>query len=678
MNLKTFIKNNLWQWNYIVPFVKKYRQDGGKLELIGKILGCYANMRPVKGAGDSAGGKRSVGRDTKALLETIETELPENSRFIYFIDTKKTLAVHGNVLSNFTLDYDRIVHGTFAGLAQRASGDDEYGREAHAVADGIEALAQRIARMIQASDMPEPIKSRRADDFANMLSRPAEHFEEALQRILFFNQILWQTRHRLNGLGRLDHMLADLYSDDISSGCLTREEALDIISDFMSQLSRYPEYKSDALMGDIGQIIILGGLEADGCYFHNELTALFMQAQAGLRKPDPKILLRVSRSMPDDLLRLAVECLKARTGSPLFSNDDVVIPALLDFGMPAEDAYAYCTSACWEPFIAGKSLDQNNIAVYDFFPPLDKVLRRDSAYESFEALLDAYIGENNSQFAAFLKGLDAFRWAKDPLVSMFTDHCSGARRDISEGSANYNNYGVTTVALSNTVDSLLNIRYLVFDSRQYTLAELESIRRSNFDGQEALLERLRRHKSFGHDTQAAVALTQRVTAQVAELAKGYRNGFGGTVKFGLSSPGYNMLSRHTAADYSGRRQGMPYNTHISCTNAACTELVGFASQLQYGDQRFNGNVVDFFLPGQFLADNADKFLIFLKGAIHRGFFQMQMNIMDSATLIDAKAHPENYAGLIVRVWGFSAYFNDLPESYKDLLIERALAAERVA
>ena len=69
--------------------------------------------------------------------------------------------------------------------------------------------------------------------------------------------------------------------------------------------------------------------------------------------------------------------------------------------------------------------------------------------------------------------------------------------------------------------------------------------------------------------------------------------------------------------------------------------------------------------------------MFMKAAIKIGFFQMQLNIMDSATLIDAKAHPEKYPGLIVRVWGFSAYFNDLPEDYKDTLINRALESERV-
>ena len=123
---------------------------------------------------------------------------------------------------------------------------------------------------------------------------------------------------------------------------------------------------------------------------------------------------------------------------------------------------------------------------------------------------------------------------------------------------------------------------------------------------------------------------------------------------------------------------MPYNTHISCLDASYTEVVNFAGRLSYDRQRFNGNVVDFFVPPSLIEDNLEKFVLFMKGAINTGFFQMQMNVLDSRTLIDAKAHPEKYKGLIVRVWGFSAYFNELPDSYKDLLIDRALAAEEVA
>jgi len=256
-------------------------------------------------------------------------------------------------------------------LAKDAVETDAYGIEVKAVADGVENLRKRILDAVKASQNAN--RERQIEWFEDLLDMPARHFSEVLQRILFFNQIMWQTRHRLNGLGRLDHILDDLYAADVKDGILSYESATTLVLDFLDCLSLYPQYKSDALEGDVGQIIILGGNNPDGSYFCNDLTEIFLKAQAKLGKPDPKTLIRVGTKMPDELLRLAVSCLAAKTGSPLFSNDDVVVPALVDFGMPEEDAYSYCVSACWEPYIVGKSLDQNNIMVFDYFKALDEV-----------------------------------------------------------------------------------------------------------------------------------------------------------------------------------------------------------------------------------------------------------------------------------------------------------------
>lgn len=675
MNIKTKIKNDMWRFNYILPFVKKYQFDeGGKSSVVKHILKTYMEIKPIHGKG-----KRTVGLDTKELLSRVDISFDVNSRFVYFIDTKKTIAVPGNILSNFTLDYDKIVHGSFMDLATKAQGTDEYGMEAKLVIDGINILVKRIIDAIPLSQLSEELKEKHTEYFERILFAKAEHFEEALQRILFFNQIMWQTRHRLNGLGRLDKMLADLYQKDIDTDILTEEKACELVYDFLNQLSKYASYKSDALEGDIGQIIILGGNQPNGKYFCNGLTEIFLKEQANLKKPDPKTFLRVGKNMPDSLLKLAVSCLTAKTGSPLFSNDEVVIPVLKGFGMPNEDAYSYCVSACWEPYIVGKSLDQNNIMVFDYFKALDAVLNNGVEYRSIEELVESYIKENGKCFKEFLQSVDEMKWAKDPLVSIFMDGCAEKRKDVSEGAAKYNNYGITTVALSNVVDSLFNIKKLVFKDKKYSLAEMNKARVENFDSApEMFIEVTSLKKSYGHDIAEVEALVNRITSSIASIAKSYHNALGGTVKFGLSSPGYNILSKKMSADFSGRKNGKPYNTHISCTDAGYTEIVGFAGKLEYGDQRFNGNVIDFFMTESLIDENTGKFVLFMKGAIASGFFQMQMNLIDSKTLIDAKAHPEKYKGLIVRVWGFSAYFNELPESYKDLLIERALAAEKVA
>lgn len=675
-NLKTFIKNDLWHINYIVPFTAKYLQYG-KLGYLKRALPVIAKVRVVKGAG-----KRDVSKDILELMHNVNLEVIEDSSFFYWIDEYKTIAVKGNVLSNFCIDYDRVVNGSFNDIADKAvSIGGIYGERAAHVKEAINALRNRTIVTLKQYCADHIRRARSICEFENLLEKPAEHFHEGLQRVLFFNQYMWQTRHGLNGLGRLDKILDRLYQNDIASGAITKDEAYEMVKDFMNTLNKWYVFKSSSILGDIGQIVILGGLNPDGSYFCNDLTYMFIKAQAENRKPDPKTFLRVCKNMPEKLLGVAVDALKSKTGSPLFSNDDVVIPQLKQFGMPEEDIYNYCVSACWEPFIPGKSLDQNNIKAFDFFKPLDKALKENSLSDirSFNALMTLYEKSLEKEWKAFLKGLDEYIWACDPFVSMMTDGCNEKGKDISLGGAQNCNYGVTSIGMGSVVDSLLNLKELVYDKKKYTLQKLNDWRQKDYKGEENVFQELcSMPKRYAHDDEESIGLTNRIIQFSNNVVKDYINPIGGKIKFGLSSPFYIRDAKGVAADFAGRKKGNPYSTHISGIDATYTEVINFAGKLDYSGHAFNGNVVDFFVSPSFIENNTEKFKLFMKAAINIGYFQMQMNIMDSKTLIDAKQHPDKYPGLIVRVWGFSAYFNDLPEDYKNVLIERAIESEKAA
>ena len=127
----------------------------------------------------------------------------------------------------------------------------------------------------------------------------------------------------------------------------------------------------------------------------------------------------------------------------------------------------------------------------------------------------------------------------------------------------------------------------------------------------------------------------------------------------------------------GRRDGDPFSVHISSGVAVpTTELLSFAMKLDYNENRINGNVIDFITSPGMLKQNRDKYTALLRAGFAGGIFQLQMNVVDSKTLIAAKADPTLFPNLVVRVWGFSAYFNDLPEEYKDVLITRAIESEK--
>lgn len=171
----------------------------------------------------------------------------------------------------------------------------------------------------------------------------------------------------------------------------------------------------------------------------------------------------------------------------------------------------------------------------------------------------------------------------------------------------------------------------------------------------------------------------RITAFVSKEVAGYRSYQGGRMKAGLSGSAYLDAAKGFGASFDGRKAGEPFTTHISNEdNDGFTEIMNFASRLAYGAGRFNGNVVDFMVNPDFIHNNWDKFVDFLMLCIKKGFFELQMNVVSSKTLLEARRYPEDFPNLIVRVWGFSAYFKDLPEDYKDVLIARALRNEAVS
>jgi formate C-acetyltransferase len=268
-------------------------------------------------------------------------------------------------------------------------------------------------------------------------------------------------------------------------------------------------------------------------------------------------------------------------------------------------------------------------------------------------------------------------WETDPLLSFFIDDCDNDFKDLSEGGAIYNNYGFTSVSLSNTVDSLLNLKDLVFDKKRFTLPELNEFRSNNFIDDDVRDTLKNQTNKFGRDNEEVIDLTNDIINHVQKTISNKTTKFGGKFKFGLSSPSYISHSPNIKASFDGRKDFEPFDVHISLDeNKDYTELMRFASKIDYSGYKFNGNVVDFMVTPDFINKNFDKFLDFIILSFEMGVFQMQLNVVDSKTLIKAKENPQDYPNLIVRVWGFSAYFKDLPPSYQDLLIKRAIENER--
>ncbi len=663
-------KTNIARIRLIYLFHRKYKNIWKTL--IFSIQSIFNFYTPSK--------KLLKGEQIRKVFNKAKINIDTNNHFIYTLDVFKIVPRENRMIDNLTIDYSKVIHNSLINLKKDnlkiTSGKFKDSQEQLIL--GIEEYINRICDKITKSTRKD--KKKLINYFQNIKTKEATSFEEALQRILFFNQLIWQSGLCLNGLGRLDKILDKLYKQDIKEKNLTVEKAKKLIKDFIETLHQNFWFKSNSLLGDTGQIIILGGLEPNGKYFYNDLTYLFIEVLHDLSLPDPKILLRVAKNIPKDLMEVSLKCIQTGIGCPLFSNDDVIIPKLIDYGYDKKDAYNYATSACWEPFIPGKSFDQNNIDSIVYMEPFLKMI--DSIeldnVETFEQFLETYIQFLQDYILEYIEKINSIEWEESPLLSLFTENCNKNAKDIAYGGAKYNHYGFTSVSLSNVVNSLYNIKHFVFDKKTYQLSQINTLRQNNyFENENIIIDLKKQPIRYGTDSKEIIELTNTITKKVNDILNNHVNKLGGKFKFGLSAPSYITKSMHVAASFDGRKNDDPFGVHISSDKAsvAYTELIQFASKLDYSSSRFNGNVIDFMITPSFIENNFDKMVNFLILSISLGFFQMQMNVTSSDTLIKAKANPKQYENLIVRVWGFSAYFNDLPENYKNLLIERALKNE---
>lgn len=599
-------------------------------------------------------------------------------RFVYFIDSNYVMdTTKGNRYENLTPAYDKILKYGINQLKYQELSND-FTKSYNLVCDNITIMIERIITELKTRNQNDV----RIEWFEQMKVQPALHFEEAIQRMLIINQLFWQTDHRLVGLGAWDSFLDEYYRKDIQEGILSKSEALNILEDLFKILHENYVYKSNVLMGDTGQIFVLGRSSVGGQYLCNDLTYMFIEAMKNVQQPEPKCLLRINKHTPKELLELALQSIATGIGAPLLANDDVIIPCLIEFGIKDSDACEYTTSACWEPLIGGKSSSNNNRTVLNYLKALDNLFKRAKLekLDSFEQFFDEYLVYLRRNIRAVKRVLSPHRFQYNPLLSVFTYGCFEHKKDVSAGGALYHHVGVTSVAMGNLIDSLLNIKKYVYDEKVYSLYDIKKILIENYDGYEQLFDSLANEKSmYGKDEALIINLVNHITRCVKEEIRDFESYLGEKMKTGLSGSSYLDTGKGFGASFDGRKAGKPFTVHLSNEdNESFTEIINFASQLDYRNGLFNGNVVDFMTSPDFIHKNFDKLTDFLQSCIYAGFFEIQMNVVSSKQLIEAKKDPKAFPNLIVRVWGFSSYFNDLPEDYQNVLIQRAIKNESKA
>lgn len=573
------------------------------------------------------------------------------------------------MITSVTVDYSSVLKSSLNNLEDiLRTNDTDFGRRELEMIRNLRKINLRIQAELKSRNDERGLVL--SDYMRCMLDNKPKCLDEAIQKLLFYNALFWQAGHWQCGLGRLDLILNPYYEADLSKGILKREEAKKLIRQMCLILGRDMKAKSRALIGDTGQYILLGGIDRNGNTVQNELTKIFLEVFTEQLFPDPKLILRVNESTSDEIWRMTIDCILTGCGSPLIINENLVMKGMKEFGYKSEDVWNFGTSACWEPLIIGKSFDQNNpllnIPVID---SLNKFVNDVGECADFDTFLKMYEERLKVQV---LDNIREVEFDCSPLYSLFFDNCIAQQKDFSEGGAEYSFHGVQIVSFPNLVNALLNIREYVFERRLFSLSECRSALKSNFKEYKDMRDVLLSNPlKFGSTNKKVLELTKELMTVISDTVS-TKTINGNKIKVGFSSSHYILVCKGIGASLDGRYNGAPFAVHISPVSQKIDlqEVLDFAGSLDYSGNRMNGNVVDFILPKVY-ADVPDKLVTILRNAMTTGVYEIQLNVLDAATLRDAKVHPEKYPSLVVRVWGFSAYFNDLPEEYKDNLIVRA-------
>lgn len=561
-----------------------------------------------------------------------------------------------SLICSITVDFGTVIESNLSQIQERlvAMKSSKFRDVELSIISSIFFLAKRISK-----------------DMTSLLNRKPRTLDEAIQKLLFYNGLFWQMNHMHVGIGRLDLILNPYYLADVKNDLLTYDSTKEMLYELCHILHRDIKAKSASMLGDTGQYILLGGIDSHGQTVDNDITKMFLELFAEHPLADPKLILRVNDETPSTTWHAAVKSIVAGSGSPLIMNERCVMDNMTKFGYSSEDVWNVGTSACLEPLIIGKSFDQNNpFGSLSALAAVNRAFLKEKDYLTFEEFMSAFETEMEQELSSFI--VDNLHFDCSPLFTLFFDDCIGNEADFAYGGAKYAYHGAQVVGLPNAVNALLNIKELVFDRHIITQNHLRNALLHNFKGYEDVRSILiDSPKKFGLCDEDVISITNRVM-EIASRLVASRKCNGRPLKVGFSSPNYIVSSENENASPDGRLSADPFGVHISPISGEIDicEIMDFSTKLNYSGNRINGNVVDFIVPSSY-AQNPDKLVSLLQNAINKGTFEIQLNILDKETLIDAKRHPEKYPNLIVRVWGFSAYFNDLPESYKDNLIARA-------
>jgi len=552
-------------------------------------------------------------------------------------------------------------------------------------------LAEQMAE--QSAD---PVRRQELLTIADISRHNARHkpqtFWQACQLFWYMNVILqYESNASSLSIGRFDQYMLPFYQASLAQG----ENAA-----FLKELleSLWVKCNDVVLLRSTGSAryfagfptgytALLGGLTENGRSAVNVLSFLCLDAYQSVQLPQPNLGVRVNELIDRPFLLKTAETIRLGTGIPQIFNDEVVVPAFLNRGVSLEDARDYAVVGCVELSIPGKTYGLHDIAMFNLLKVMEIAMQENegNAGLSYEGLLKDIRNKISYYIALMVEGSNICDighrdWAPVPLLSSFISDCLAKGKEITDGGARYNFSGVQGIGIANLSDSLHALKGMVFEQQRLSFDELLAVLKANFatpEGAKIRARLINRFDKYGNDIDDVDNISAELLRHYCKEVEKYRNPRGGQF-----TPGSYTVSAHVplgavvGATPDGRLAGEQLadgglSPMLGQDMQGPTAVLKSVSKLD-NYLLSNGTLLNVkFTPATLAGDaGLQKLADFLRAFTQLKLQHVQFNVVNADTLREAQQRPQDFAGLVVRVAGYSAFFVELSKEIQDDIIRR--------
>lgn len=644
-----------------------------------------------------------VGRSHLFIGEPVYPPVPEE---VALTHEACVIIGGGSTVNHSVRDYAKVLSRGFEGIAEEVDERlaewpmaDPAGLEertfllaASTIAHAAAGLGRRYAA--EARELARAANEDARADLMEMAeacervpAHPARSLREAVQALWLAHTITCCEDHiNANSIGRIDQILWPYYEADLEAGRITEEQALELLMHLHLKLFR--DY-------DVQQAVV-GGLTPQGDDATNPLSYLVLEATRRLDLVRC-LSVRMHSESPVRLLERASDLVAAGGGIPFFFSDDAIVPALVDKGIPEEEARDYAAIGCVEITIPGRANPHavsHNINLAKCFelalhgghdPRTGKRIGPDTgdlaSLGTMDGIYAAYHRqvEHFASCGAFISNAGQLQQQRSfplPYRSLLTSDCVERGKDITSGGARYNYHSCSAIGIPNVADSLAAIERVVFDQNRLTLGDLRELLLTNFENAEAERQLLLHAPKYGNDQPTVDEWAARASGDYCKLMATHPTHYGGSFHVHLFSFVWHVdpFGKTTGALPDGRRAGEPLAYSLSPGQGrdekGVTALLGSLARLPHNLAAGSSSAIIELSPKFFQGAGRDRFVQMLKAAIEMGVGQMQFNVVSAERLLQAQEDPEHYGNIVVRVSGFSQRFAAISRDLQDHIIAR--------